>query len=59
MTNAAGTSTGSTRLYPRTLPHADGEIALRRMDAADAPAVLAFAQALPAHDLLFLSLIHI
>ncbi|QRF57111.1 GNAT family N-acetyltransferase [Variovorax paradoxus] len=56
MTNAADTSTnpGSTRLYPRTLPHADGEIALRRMDAADAPAVLAFAQALPAHDLLFL-----
>ena len=56
MTNAADTSTnpGSTRLYPRTLPHADGEIALRRMDAADAGAVLAFAQALPTHDLLFL-----
>lgn len=56
MTNAEDTSTkpGSTRLYPRTLPHAEGEIALRRMDAADAPAVLAFAQALPAHDLLFL-----
>ncbi|WP_422095845.1 GNAT family N-acetyltransferase [Variovorax sp.] len=56
MTNAADTPTnpGSTRLYPRTLPHADGEIALRRMDAADAGAVLAFAQALPTHDLLFL-----
>ena len=56
MTNAADTSTnpGSTRLYPRTLPHADGEIALRRMDAADADAVRAFARALPAHDLLFL-----
>lgn len=42
------------RAYPRTLPHADGEITMRLMAEADAPAVLAFAQSLPAHDLLFL-----
>ena len=44
----------STRSYPRTLPHADGDISLRLMTEADAAAVLAFAQALPEHDLLFL-----
>ena len=44
----------SSRTYPRTVTHAGGDIALRLMTGADAPAVLAFAQALPAHDLLFL-----
>jgi RimJ/RimL family protein N-acetyltransferase len=42
------------RPYPRAVPHADGEITLRLMTEADAAGVLAFAQALPAHDLLFL-----
>lgn len=46
--------TTTKRAYPRTVPHADGEITLRLMTEADAAAVLAFAQALPAHDLLFL-----
>lgn len=44
----------SSRNYPRTVTHSDGEIELRLMSADDAPAVLAFAKALPAHDLLFL-----
>ncbi|MDM0108761.1 GNAT family protein [Variovorax sp. J22R24] len=42
------------RSYPRAVPHTDGEITLRLMTEADAAGVLAFAQALPAHDLLFL-----
>ena len=48
------TSENKTRTYPRKLPHADGEVTLRLMTEADAAAVLAFAKALPAHDLLFL-----
>lgn len=42
------------RAYPRTV-NCDGvEVDLRRMGAADQAAVLAFAQKLPAHDLLFM-----
>jgi L-amino acid N-acyltransferase YncA len=43
-----------SRTYPRTVTSSEGNIVLRLMTADDAPAVLAFAQALPAHDLLFL-----
>lgn len=47
------TKTTTTR-YPRTLPHAEGNISLRLMTEADAAAVLTFAQTLPLRDLLFL-----
>jgi L-amino acid N-acyltransferase YncA len=40
--------------YPRTIESAKGPIELRFMAPADRDAVLAFAQALPIHDLLFL-----
>ncbi|MDO9436225.1 GNAT family N-acetyltransferase [Hydrogenophaga sp.] len=43
-----------SRTYPRTVASSEGGIVLRLMAADDAAAVLAFAQALPAHDLLFL-----
>jgi RimJ/RimL family protein N-acetyltransferase len=40
--------------YPRTIESSNGPIELRFMSPADRDAVLAFAQALPVHDLLFL-----
>ena len=44
----------TARALPRQLD-CDGEaVTLRLMEAADGPAVLAFAGALPGHDLLFL-----
>jgi RimJ/RimL family protein N-acetyltransferase len=43
-----------TRSYPRQVMTEAGEIEFRLMTRADEAAVLAFAQALPAHDLLFL-----
>jgi len=42
------------RNYPRTLMYADGDIVLRLMTPDDGEAVLAFAQKLAPHDLLFL-----
>lgn len=42
------------RPYPRHIENPKGPIELRLLGAADAEAVLAFAQRLPAHDLLFL-----
>ena len=47
-------STENARTYPRAVKVADGEIEVRRMVAADADGVLAFARELPDHDLLFL-----
>jgi L-amino acid N-acyltransferase YncA len=41
-------------LYPRSIESKQGPIELRFMEAADRDAVLAFAQELPEHDLLFL-----
>lgn len=43
-----------SRTYPRTVTSSEGNIVLRLMNADDAATVLAFAQGLPAHDLLFL-----
>ena len=43
-----------TRSYPRQVNTGAGEIELRLMSRADEPTVLAFAQKLPTHDLLFL-----
>jgi len=43
-----------TRSYPRHVKSDAGDIEVRLMSRADEPAVLAFAQALPTHDLLFL-----
>jgi L-amino acid N-acyltransferase YncA len=43
-----------TRSYPRTLPCEGGEVTLRLLTSDDESAVLAFAQQLSAHDLLFL-----
>lgn len=40
--------------YPRDVTAKDRTITLRLLESADAPALLAFANALPAHDLLFL-----
>ena len=40
--------------YPRTVQCKAGDLQLRYMTAADETAVLAFARALPDHDLLFL-----
>jgi L-amino acid N-acyltransferase YncA len=42
------------RAYPRDARVEDGLVTLRYMTAADRDAALAFAQALPTHDLLFL-----
>lgn len=42
------------RTYPRRVMTAGGEIEFRHMTAADEGAVLAFAQKLPVHDLLFI-----
>ena len=42
------------RDYPRTMPTADGDLTLRLLTPDDAEAVLAFAQKLAIHDLLFL-----
>ena len=44
------------RAYPRTIQVAGGPVTLRRMEPSDRDAMLAFARALPAHDLLFLPL---
>lgn len=46
----------TNRMYPRTVTLKDKQIVLRLMQASDRDAVLAFAQALPANDLLFLPL---
>ncbi len=43
-----------TRLYPRHAATEAGEIEFRLMSRSDEAAVLAFAQKLPTHDLLFL-----
>ena len=43
-----------TRTYPRRVRTDSGEIEVRLMTRSDEAAVLAFAQALPTHDLLFL-----
>src|SRR3954467_11143473 len=43
-----------TRSYPRHVKTDGGEIEFRLMSRADESAVLAFAQKLPTHDLLFL-----
>jgi len=43
-----------TRSYPRHVKTDAGDIEVRLMSRADEAAVLAFAQALPTHDLLFL-----
>src|SRR6188768_1091479 len=43
-----------TRSYPRHAKTDAGEIEFRLMTRSDEPAVLAFAQKLPTHDLLFL-----
>ncbi len=48
MTNTA------SRAYPRTMVIEGGDLELRLMTAADEAAVLAFAQGLSVHDLLFL-----
>jgi ribosomal protein S18 acetylase RimI-like enzyme len=47
-------STNETRSYPRRVSTDAGEIEFRMMSPGDETAVLAFAQKLPAHDLLFL-----
>jgi GNAT superfamily N-acetyltransferase len=43
-----------TRSYPRHVKTSGGDIEFRLMSRADEAAVLAFAQKLPTHDLLFL-----
>src|SRR5437879_2124155 len=43
-----------TRSYPRHVKTDAGDVEFRMMARADEPAVLAFAQKLPTHDLLFL-----
>jgi RimJ/RimL family protein N-acetyltransferase len=43
-----------TRSYPRHVKTDSGDVEVRLMSRADEAAVLAFAQALPTHDLLFL-----
>lgn len=47
-------STMDMRTYPRSVATAAGEIEFRLMGSQDEAEVLAFAQALPVHDLLFL-----
>jgi L-amino acid N-acyltransferase YncA len=49
-----GTDESNATAYPRTIEGPNGPIELRFMRASDRDAVLAFAQALPPHDLLFL-----
>jgi L-amino acid N-acyltransferase YncA len=44
----------SRPVYPREIQFADGPVTLRYMTANDREAALAFARALPSHDLLFL-----
>src|SRR5215203_3138830 len=46
----------TNRSYPRAVTLKDKQVTLRLMQASDRDAVLAFAQALPADDLLFLPL---
>jgi L-amino acid N-acyltransferase YncA len=43
-----------SRQYPRSIGYEGGSAEIRLMTVEDGPAVLAFARALPAHDLLFL-----
>jgi RimJ/RimL family protein N-acetyltransferase len=52
MTTAANPE--ASRNYPREVPLKDGLVTLRHLAASDREAALAFARALPAHDLLFL-----
>ena len=47
-------TTTSTRTYPRTVVREGGDVDLRLLTPDDEAAVLAFAQKLSAHDLLFL-----
>ncbi len=47
-------SANETRSYPRVVATEAGDVTFRHMTAADEVAVLAFARALPVHDLLFL-----
>src|SRR3954454_10380150 len=47
-------SSNDTRSYPRRASTPAGEVEFRLMAQADEAAVLAFAQQLPVHDLLFL-----
>ena len=44
----------TSRSYPRTVSLGGNSVTLRHMSEADGPTALAFARALPAHDLLFL-----
>lgn len=46
--------TAQGRTYPRQVPCDGDSIELRRMDPSDAEGVLAFANRLPVHDLLFM-----
>jgi RimJ/RimL family protein N-acetyltransferase len=48
------TTNTSTRSYPRVIETPEGDIELRLLTPADEAAVLAFAQGLSVHDLLFL-----
>jgi RimJ/RimL family protein N-acetyltransferase len=52
MTTAANAEV--SRNYPRDVSLKDGLVTLRHLTASDREAALAFARALPAHDLLFL-----
>jgi L-amino acid N-acyltransferase YncA len=47
-------TTNTARRYPRVIRHEAGDFEIYYMTALDEAAVLAFAQALPDHDLLFL-----
>jgi L-amino acid N-acyltransferase YncA len=47
-------SSATTRIYPRVVPNPGGEVTLRLLTPEDGAAVLAFAQKLSTHDLLFL-----
>jgi len=49
-------SAPAAREYPRSVRAGDETVTLRYMGPADRDAILAFARALPAHDLLFLPL---
>src|SRR5258708_24112403 len=51
---AISMTTEVTRNYPRTVDLNGSSVNLRYMAPADASVALAFARALPAHDLLFL-----
>lgn len=46
-------TTALSREYPRTVSFGDTQIEIRPMTADDGPALTAFTQALPGHDLLF------